>query len=86
MTIEPPARKSPLADPALLMPVGMAIGSLIGQLFHDFVFGMSVGLMAGSVVTMLIERNRKKTPGLLAIAVGALATLTVVILKIIERA
>ncbi|HVX91264.1 MAG TPA: hypothetical protein VHC20_06620 [Candidatus Paceibacterota bacterium] len=85
MTTEPPARGSFFADPSLLIPVGMAIGSLIGQVFHDFVFGMSVGLMAGSVVAMFIDRKRKRTPSLLMISVGALATVTVVALKIIQR-
>ena len=85
MTTEPLARKSVLTDPTLWIPVGMAVGSLVGSFFHDTTFGLSIGIMAGSVVTMLIERKRKKTPGRLVIAVGVLAIVVVVVTEVINR-
>ena len=69
MTTEPLVRKSALTDPTLWIPVGMAVGALVGSFFQDTTFGLSVGLMVGSVATMLIERKRKKTSRLL-VAVG----------------
>ncbi len=62
----------------------MALGSLVGRFFQDTTFGMLVGLMAGSVVTMLIERKRKKTSRLV-VAVGMLAVVVVMVTEVIKR-
>jgi len=63
----------------------MAVGSLVGRFFHDAIFGMSIGLTAGSVVTMLIERKRKKTTSRLVIGVGVIAVLVVLVTGVIDR-
>ena len=81
---QPLVRKSALTDPTLWIPVGMAGGSLVGHIFQDTTFGLSVGLMVGSVITMLIERKRKKT-NRLVVAVSVLGVVVVVVTEIIER-
>ena len=60
MTTEPLARKSPFSDPTIWIPVGLAVGSVAGLLFHDVISGTVIGMMTGDVVAMLIQRRRKK--------------------------
>ena len=84
MTTEPLARKSPFSDPTIWIPVGLAVGSVAGLLFHDVISGTVIGMMTGDVVAMLIQRRRKKKPSRLVIAVGVLAVVVVGVTVVIR--
>lgn len=69
---------------AIWIPVGLAIGCMLGIAFGDARLGPSIGLIGGSIVTLSVERRQKKT-GLLSLIVAVVALVWIVALRIIER-
>lgn len=58
---------------ALWIPVGMAIGVAIGGVLDDTAFGVAIGLIGGSAITLGIElKQKKRGPLLLGVALVAL--------------
>ena len=86
MTTESPARNSMFAESGVWIPFGMLIGMFVDSYLYDTTIGMSIGLMTGSVVTLIIERKRKKSASRLSIAVGVLAIVVLAGTEIIGRA
>ena len=86
MTTKGPARNSMFSESGVWIPVGMLIGLLVDRYLYDTTIGMSIGLMTGGVVTLIMERKRKKSASRLSIAVGVLAIVVVVATEIIGRA
>jgi hypothetical protein len=86
MTTESPARNSMFSESGVWIPVGMLIGLLVDRYLYDTTIGMSIGLMTGGVVTLIVERKRKKSASRLSIAVGVLAIIVVAGTEIIGRA
>lgn len=74
------------SESGVWIPFGILIGLLVDSYLYDTTIGMSIGLMAGSVVTLIIERKRKKSASRLSIAVGVLAIVVVVATELITRA
>jgi F0F1-type ATP synthase membrane subunit c/vacuolar-type H+-ATPase subunit K len=71
-------------DSQLWLPVGAALGTGIGSLIHDVSFGIAIGLMVGSVATIVIER--KKATSRLIVTVGIVALVVTIGTEIILRA
>jgi hypothetical protein len=86
MTTESPARNPMFSESGVWIPVGMLIGLLVDRYLYDTTIGMSIGLMTGGVVTLIIERKKRKSSSRLSIAVGVLAIVVVVGTEIIGRA
>ena len=63
---------------------GVLLGTVVGSIFGDVGFGISIGLIIGSVVTMTLERKRKKrSHSLLILAVGFVAAVCLITIRIV---
>lgn len=60
-------------------PVFLAIGSIIGVFTYDTNTGRAIGLMVGSVITILVE-NIKKEPSRITMTVGIIGLVVAIIL------
>lgn len=64
---------------------GVLAGAATGLVFSEVGYGASIGLLAGSIITMVLERKRqKKQHSRLVIGVSVLALVCIVAFRIIE--
>ena len=68
----------------LWIPYGIGIGAILGPVFHEVSFGISMGMLFGATVTLAIEHRKKKAKAILPL-LSAAAFIFILVLRLTKH-